>query len=61
MDKSKITNLVFEDVYSNDAPDYVDAYISDAYYDGEPMTAEQLDEINEDSDFVHEKLLEWLS
>lgn len=61
MDTTKITNIDFEDVYVNDTPDYVDAYISSADYDGVPMTAEQLDEINEDSDFVHEKLLEWLS
>ena len=41
-------------------PDFADAYISSADYDGFPMTSEQLDEINDDMDFVYEKLLEHL-
>lgn len=61
IDKEKITNICFDDIDSKDSPDYCDAYISSADYYDRPMTAEQLDEINEDSDFVHEKLMEGLS
>ena len=56
----KITNIDFADVDYNDRPDFCDAYICSADYDGKPMDEEQLIEINEDEDFVHEKLLEWL-
>jgi len=61
IDKEKIKNAEFDDIDHNDAPDYCDAYIVSAYYYDRPMTADELDEINEDRDFVHEKLLEWLS
>jgi hypothetical protein len=60
MDYSKISNLVFEDVDYNDRPDFVDAYIASADLDGVPMTEMELDELNEDSDFVHTKLIESL-
>lgn len=57
---SKIDNIMFDDVHHWDAPDYVDAYITSADYDGKEMTEAELDEINEDSDFVHEKLQDHL-
>lgn len=37
-----------------DAPDFVDAYISYATRNGVPLTDEELDELNEDSQFVYE-------
>ena len=52
-DYSKISGVVVEGIDTNDAPDFVDAYIVDAYYDGEPMTDEQLEELNYDGDFVY--------
>jgi hypothetical protein len=52
-DYSKISGVVVEGIDTNDAPDFVDAYIADAYYDGEPMTDEQLEELNYDGDFVY--------
>jgi hypothetical protein len=52
-DYSKISGVVVEGIDTNDAPDFVDAYIADADYDGEPMTDEQLEELNYDGDFVY--------
>jgi len=60
MDTAKIDNIVFEDIDHDDMPDYCDAFISQADYDGVPMTEDQLDEINEDGDFKHEKLFDFL-
>jgi len=60
MKYSKITNIEFDNIDHSDHPDYCDAYISAADYNGKPMTDEQLDEINEDRDFVHEQLFNHL-
>lgn len=60
LDYSKITVLEFDDIDHNDAPDYCDAYILNALYDGREMTPEQLEIINEDSDFVYEALMDYL-
>ena len=57
MDKSKITAIEFEDVDTSDYPDFCDAYISAAELDGVTMTEDELIELNEDSDFVYNKLL----
>ena len=61
MDYSKIDNIVFDGIDHNDRPDYCDAYILSADYDGEEMTEEQLDELNEDRNFVYEKLHDYLN
>jgi hypothetical protein len=53
LDYRKISSVEVEDIFMYDAPDFVDAYISYAEYDGEPMTNEQLEELNQDSDFVY--------
>ena len=57
MDYLKITNVEVEGIDLNDYPDFCDAFIASADYDGEPMTYEQLDELNEDADFVYECVL----
>lgn len=54
MDYLKITNVEVEGIDTKDYPDFVDAFISYAEYDGVEMTDEQLDEINECYDFVYE-------
>lgn len=61
IDYSKIDNIVFGDVRYNDYPDLCDAYIESADYDGNPMSEEMLDEIDEDSQFVYESLLNYLN
>ena len=60
MNKSKINNIKFEDIDYSDYPDFCDAFISSAEYDGRDMTEDELDELNEDREFVYEKLLEYL-
>ncbi len=57
MDLTKITNVILEDVEVSDLPDLCDAIIVKADYNGIAMTDKQLDELNEDYDFVHEKAL----
>jgi len=57
MDLKKITDIEIEDIDFNDAPDFVDAHITSALYDGKSLTDKDLDELNEDSDFVYESVL----
>ena len=61
IDKSKIDNIVFDGINHKDAPDYCDAYIVSADYNGVPMDDEDLDELNENSEFIHEKLIKHLT
>lgn len=56
MKHSKIDNIEIDGVDTSDYPDFSDAYIAYAEYDGKPMTESQLDEINLDSNFVHEEV-----
>tara|TARA_R110000744_G_scaffold313647_1_gene420838 strand:- start:13 stop:207 length:195 start_codon:yes stop_codon:yes gene_type:complete len=51
---AKISDVEVEGIDTRDFPDFCDAFIANADYDGEPMTDEQLDKLNEDSDFVYE-------
>lgn len=60
MNLQEIDNIEFHGIDHKDYPDYTDARIISADYKGVPMTDEQLDEINENGEFVHEKLFEHL-
>ena len=60
MDYQKIDNIEIEGIDTKDYPDFTDAFISSADYDGQPMTDEQLDEINEDHSFVYECVMKHL-
>jgi hypothetical protein len=53
---SLISNIEFKGINHRDYPDYCDAYIVSAEYDGEEMTQEQIEML--DADFVYEKLME---
>ena len=57
MDYKKIDNIEIDGIDFKDYPDFCDAYIVSADYDGVPMTDKQLDEINEDGDFQHECIM----
>ena len=57
MDYKKIDNIEIDGIDTKDYPDFCDAYIASADYDGVPMTDEQLDELNEDGDFQHECIM----
>jgi hypothetical protein len=50
----QVTNVTVSGIDMRDYPDLCDSYISTADYFGKPMTDEQLDELNEDTDYVHE-------
>lgn len=61
LDLNKIKNIQFSDIDHCDYPDYSDAHVSYAEYDGEAMTEEQLDALNDEyRDFVYEKLMDWI-
>lgn len=57
LDYSKISNVQVAGINTKDYPDFCDAYIEDADYDGQPMTDEQLELINQDGDFVYEQVM----
>lgn len=53
--RKPVYNVQIGDLYTDDAPDFCDAYISYAEYeDGTPLTEDELDKLNEDTDLVHE-------
>jgi hypothetical protein len=60
MDYKKIDNIEVDGIDTKDYPDFCDAFIASADYDGEPMTDGQLDELNEDSDFVYQCVQNYL-
>jgi hypothetical protein len=60
LDYSKIDNIEFDGIDYDDYPDFCDAYISNADYNGVEMTEEQLELINDDRDFIYEALMKHL-
>jgi hypothetical protein len=60
MDYSKISNVKVEGINYNDYPDFVDAFIASADYNGEPMDDEQLDMINMDADYVYDCIMNYI-
>ena len=49
-----ISNVSLDGIDHEDYPDYCDAFIDSADYDGKEMTDKQLDDLNEDYELVHE-------
>lgn len=62
IDTKNICNIEFDGVDHRDAPDYSDAYIYSADWcdTGEPLTEDELDQLNDDLDFVHDALYDYL-
>lgn len=60
IDTTKVDNITFEDIDFNDYPKFCDVYIGSADYSGIPMTEDELNELNEDSQFVNESLFDFL-
>lgn len=56
----KISNVEFEDVDHKDHPDYSDAYVMSADYDGKPMSEEQIEKLNDNTGLVHDLLMDYL-
>lgn len=60
LDYSLISNIQFYGIDHSDYPDYCDAYIVGAEYNGEQMTDEQIEILNDDKEFVLEELINYL-
>lgn len=61
LDYTKITSVEIDGVDHNDYPDYVDAFISNAEYNGKEMTDEEIDDLNDNhTDFVQEEVFKHL-
>jgi len=60
IDVSKLESVEVDGIDTNDYPDFCDAFISYAEMDGIELTEDQLDEVNENSEFIHEKVYEQL-
>ena len=54
MNYDLIDNIEIDGIDTRDYPDFTDAFIVSADYEGKPMTEEQLDILNEDYSFVHD-------
>ncbi len=60
MNYDLIDNIEVDGIDTNDYPEFVDAYIVSADYDGEPMTELMIEELNEDYDFVYDSVISYL-
>ena len=60
IDLNKVDNVEVDGIDTADYPDFADAYIANADYDGVEMTELQLDELNENYDFIYDAVLDSL-
>jgi len=60
IDYKLIEDVQVEGIDYADYPDFCDAFIASAIYDGKPMSDEMLDELNEDYDFVYESITNYI-
>ena len=58
IDYSKIEVVEIDGVDHSDYPDYCDAYISEAYIEGQEATEKQLEEMNNNDQFRYESVIE---
>ena len=61
IDFKKVEVIEIDGINHYDYPDYCDAYISEANYNGKPVTDEQLDEINDNDQFRYESVWEFIN
>jgi len=62
IDYKKVEVIEIDGIEHGDYPDYVDAYITEAKYDGKPTTDEMIDEINDNyPDFVYIQVMEQIN
>lgn len=54
MNYKKIDNIEVDGIDTKDYPDFCDAFIVSADYNGKPMTNKQINKLNEDTDFVYD-------
>lgn len=55
IDESKLENIQVDGINMRDYPDFVDAYISYAEYEGEPLTEDELNSLS--PAFVYEQVI----
>jgi hypothetical protein len=60
MELDKITNIELGGIDTNDYPDFCDAYIVSAEYNGVELTDAEIEELNCDSSFVYDCVLKEL-
>jgi hypothetical protein len=60
IDFNQIDNVTVEGIDIKDHPDFSDAFISDCDINGEPATESQLNEINENGEFINEQVFKTL-
>lgn len=60
LDYSKIEDVAVGGIDTSDYPDFCDAFIESASYDGHPMSDLELDSLNDDRDYVYEEVLNWV-
>lgn len=61
LDTTQITNAEVENIRMSDYPDFVDAYISRAFWkDGRELDEKEIDQLNENGEYVYEQVLKWL-
>ncbi len=61
IDTLQLTNIEVDGINKKDYPDFCDAYISRAFWkNGGELSEKDLDELNENGQFVHEQVWKWL-
>ena len=60
IDTSQVEDIEVDGINPRDYPDFCDAFILEATYKGREMTDEELEALNEDSDYVYEQVMEYL-
>jgi hypothetical protein len=57
LDLTKISNIILKNIGFEDYPEFCDAYIAYADYDGREMDDDELDILNENLDFIYEAVM----
>jgi hypothetical protein len=57
----KLENIELQDINHNDAPDFVDANICSAEVNGIKLSEKELDELNENREFVYDEVINFLN
>ena len=60
LDYDKVDNVVIGGIDNKDYPDFCDAYIESADYDGREMTESEINTLNRDGDFVYDCVIKQL-
>lgn len=58
LDYSKITDAHVTNIDMTDFPDFCDAFIESANYEGREMTEDELEKLNEDGSYIYDRVME---